>query len=412
MYTCRSNSEPYPRENQRAGPTVEQLFDYATEQIRLAASDSWPCELIRLAEHVPSVTGYVRRVEVSGRTLFAKYSYSGTSLVSVLRGRYGDWDQLRAAQLAYVVAPGSLLQREAAQLRLLHRLGRPRTHRVAAFHHGVLFTELVPGITLAQLLCAEPWRASELLERTWAELRELHCPGVAQRFSRSVAIEERSVAGTFARKFTGIGASVYLDQLAAECRDDPELWATLRRVVTRLGRLWAAAPVAAAPVLVYGDLKPEHVVFEHHAISSDRPVFIDPGMSHAPVTVDAAKLVSRVILLLIGFQPPGIEVIGDGLGVFVNDQAQALSAVAGREWLRELLLLWLMDTVNILTTYLSAPAGLPLPWHAKAVLCQARTVSALVERVSGELAAGTDPLIIWHHGLVDAIDYTRLPTTA
>lgn len=239
---------------------------------------------------------------------------------------------------------------------------------------------------------------------------------MAQRFARSVVIEERSIAGIFARKFTGIGANVYLDQLATECRDDPgeddELWATLRRVVTRLGRLWVAAPVTAAPVLVYGDLKPEHVVFEHHAISSDHPVFIDPGISCAPATVDAAKLVSRIILLLVGFQPLGLEVIGDGLAVFVDDQAQALLAVARREWLRELLLLWLMDTVNILTTYLSAPAGLPLPRHAEAAMRRVRTVSALVERISGELAAGTDPQIVWHHGLVDPVDHARLPTAA
>ncbi|MGH3850364.1 MAG: phosphotransferase, partial [Pseudonocardiaceae bacterium] len=286
-------------QNHWAKPTVEQLFGYATEQIMLAASEPWPGERIRLAEHVPSVTGFVRRVEVSGRTLYAKYSYLGNSLVSVLRGSCGDWDQVLAAQLAYVAAPGSLLEREAAQLCLLHRLGRPRAHRVAAFRCGALFTETGPGVSLAQLLCAEPRRVGELLGRTWVELRELHRPEMARRFARSVAIKERGIAGIFARKFTGIGANVYLDQLVAEWPDHPgerdELRAVLRRVVTRLGRLWAVTPETAGPVLVYGDLKPEHVVFEHHAVASDRPVFIDPGMSCARATVDAAKLVSRTI---------------------------------------------------------------------------------------------------------------------
>lgn len=229
-------------------------------------------------------------------------------------------------------------------------------------------------------------------------------------------IEERGIAGTFARKFAGIGANVYRDRFATEWRDYPgerdELWAALGRVVTRLGRLWAAMPETAGPVLVYGDLKPEHVVFEHHAVASDRPVFIDPGMSCARATVDAAKLVSRTILLLVGFQPLSIDAIGGGLAAFVDNQTQTLSPAARREWFGELILLWLMDTVNIFTTYLSAPAGLPLPAHAEAALSQVRTVLLLVEKVSVELAAGTDPQRVWRLGLLDVAARTRLVATA
>lgn len=274
---------------------------------------------------------------------------------------------------------------------------------MAGFRRGVLFTEVVPGATLAQLLRDEPRRTAELLGRTWAELRELHRPEVAQRFS--VAIEERSIEGTFVRKFTGIGANVYLEQLAA-------VVAPLRRVVIRLGRLSVMPPAMVASVLVYGDLKPEHIVFEHHAVASDRPVFIDPGLLRARATVDVAKLVSRTILLLIGFRPLISKAIGDGLAAFVDDQIQVLPATARPEWLRELVLLWLMDTVNILTTYLSAPPGLPLPSHAKVALSQARTVWALVDKVSVELAAGTDPQSVWCLGLGDAVGHARLAATA
>ncbi|MGH3830284.1 MAG: phosphotransferase [Pseudonocardiaceae bacterium] len=210
--------------------------------------------------------------------------------------------------------------------------------------------------------------------------------------------------------------NVYLDQLAAEWRDYPgerdELRAALRRVVTRLGRLRAATPETAGPVLVHGDLKPDHVVFEHHAVASDRPVFIDPGMSCARATVDAAKLVSRTILLLIGFKALCIDEISDGLAAFVDNQIQTLSAAVRREWLGELVLLWLMDTVNILTTYLSAPAGLPLSAHAEAALSQVGTVLSLVEKASVELAAGTDPQRVWRLGLLDAAAHTRLAATA
>jgi hypothetical protein len=122
-----------------------------------------------------------------------------------------------------------------------------------------------------------------------------------------VAIEERSIARIFVRKFTGIGANVYLDRFASQWRDHPgahdELAAVLPRVVARLDRLWATMPATTASVLVYGDVKPEHVMFERDAGASERPVFIDPGVSCARVTLDTAKLVSRMILLIIGFRP-------------------------------------------------------------------------------------------------------------
>lgn len=413
MYACQTHSKPNPPET---GPTVEQLFSYADEQIAVVAGELWPGERLQLVEHVPSATGYVRRVEVGGRSLFAKYSYLGNSLVSVLRGRCGDWEQVRAAQQAYAASPGSLLEREAAQLGLLCSLGRLRVQRVTGFRRGVLFTEAVAGATLAQLICDEPRRAADLFGRTWVELRQLHHAEVAQRCTRSVTIEERSIEGTFVRKFPGIGANVYLDQLTAQWHDDSgehtDLIAPLQRVVTRLRQLPAMPLATVASMVVYGDLKPEHIVFEHHAVASDRPVFIDPGLMRARATVDAAKLVSRTILLLIGFRSLNSKAIGDGLAAFVDDQTQALPAMARREWLRELVLLWLMDTVNILTTYLSAPVALPSPAHAKAALSQARTVGALVDKVSVELAAGGDPHNVWRLGLGDAVNHAHLATTA
>lgn len=60
--------------------------------------------------------------------------------------------------------------------------------------------------------------------------------------------------------------------------------------------------------------------------------------------------------------------------------------------LRELLVLWLMDTVSILSTCLSAPPNLPLTRQQLLLVGQARTVSGLVERVSallvGSLSGG------------------------
>lgn len=232
MHTCRTRSPSCPAQNQPAGPTVEQLPGYASEQITLAAGELWPDEGFELGEHVPSVTGYVRRIEVNGRTLFAKYSYLGSSLVSILRGKCGDWNQVRAAQQIYVEAPGSLLEREAAQLRLMSRLGRPPVHRAAVLRRGVLFTEAVSGISLTRLISAEPLRVYELLGRTWAEVRMLHRREVAPACFLPLTIQERSITRTFCRKFTGIGGNAYLDQLI---RDRDERWAVLPDVVARLG---------------------------------------------------------------------------------------------------------------------------------------------------------------------------------
>ncbi|MFJ8082779.1 hypothetical protein ACIQ6Y_19430 [Streptomyces sp. NPDC096205] len=68
---------------------------------------------------------------------------------------------------------------------------------------------------------------------------------------------------------------------------------------------------------------------------------------------------------------------------------------ARRACLRKLLLLWLMDTVNILTTYLSAPAAPPLPEQGLALVDRAVDVFRMAERTSAELAAGTDTRTVW-----------------
>lgn len=71
-----------------------------------------------------------------------------------------------------------------------------------------------------------------------------------------------------------------------------------------------------------------------------------------------------------------------------------------------------MDTVNILTTYMSAPAELPLPAHASAAVSQAWSLWALLDKVSVELAAGTDPQRVWRLGVDDVVGHARLAVTA
>ncbi|KOV58461.1 hypothetical protein ADL01_37850 [Streptomyces sp. NRRL WC-3618] len=374
-------------------PDADEVFTFAVREIAAAAADLWPRADVDLGVHVPSVTGYVRRIRVDGRILYAKYAFP-VSLVSLLRGACGPWPAVRAAQQAYVQRPGALMDREAAQLRLLAQQDSPRVCAVAGLARGVLFTESVTGPTLADLLLQRPHDAADLLSSTFGELRQLHHPSAARLLGPARVIGERSIRGTFQRKFNGLSGPTYVERLGAErCAPDDRALVVglLRDVVVRLHRLQATGlpQQASRRVLAYGDLKPEHVVFPEG--NSGQPVFIDPGLLLAPPVVDAARLISRTVLLLAAARP----------GVETGQQAMdGVSAFAvARTWLQELLVLWLMDSVNILTTYLSAPGTLPLPGRGSALVGRAVDLCRMADQLSSELAAGADARAVWESAL-------------
>ncbi|MCQ4201099.1 hypothetical protein M4J06_005162 [Streptomyces coelicoflavus] len=80
-----------------------------------------------------------------------------------------------------------------------------------------------------------------------------------------------------------------------------------------------------------------------------------------------------------------VRFILDGLAVVARAQVGHLSLADRRAVLRYLLVLWLMDTLNIVTTHLSAPAALPLPALGAAVVKRAVPVCSLVDAVSADL---------------------------
>ncbi|MFJ8351311.1 hypothetical protein ACIQ9J_34095 [Streptomyces sp. NPDC094153] len=385
-------------------PDAGDVFVFATREIAAAAADLWPRADVDLGDHVPSVTGYVRRIRVDGRTLYAKYAFLGVSLVSLLRGACGPWPDVQEAQRAYVQRPGALMDREAAQLRLLARQGALRVCPVAGLARGVLFTESVTGPPLADLLLQRPHDAADLLGGTFGELRRLHRPSAARLLGPARVIGERSIRGTFQRKFNGLSGPTYVERLGAErCAPDDRalVVALLRDVVVRLHRLQAMGlpQQASRRVLAYGDLKPEHVVFPEGV--SGRPVFIDPGLLLAPPAVDAAKLISRTVLLLAAARPgaeTGLQAM-HGVSAFAVARTDVLPGRVRRAWLRELLVLWLMDSVNILTTYLSAPGALPLPGRGSALVGRAVDLCRMVDQLSSELAAGADARAVWDSAL-------------
>ncbi|WP_234016726.1 hypothetical protein [Streptomyces sp. LaPpAH-108] len=223
-------------------PTAEEVFAFADLEIGAAAAEHWPHAHLDLGAHVPGVTGYVRRIVVDGRPLYAKYSLLGVSLVSLLRGTCGPWPQVQAAQQQYVLRPDNLVEREAAQLRLLLDAGRPRVCPVVGVGQGVLFTEAVAGPSLAQLLLQRPEQSTELLVGTFDRLHGLHHRPAAQWLGSARISGERSIAGTFQRKFNGLSGPVYVQRLGADrcpVGDREKVVAGLRQVVVRLQQLRA-----------------------------------------------------------------------------------------------------------------------------------------------------------------------------
>jgi hypothetical protein len=386
-------------------PHLAEVFGYACAQIHRAAAGIWPGEHVTLERHIPSVTGYVHQARVGDRVLYAKTSILGVSLVSLLRGACGPWPAVCRAQQAYAMQLDGLMMREAAQLQVLAEMDRPQVCTVAGMREGVIFTEPVTGPSLGEVLLARPADTCALLVRTFDELHPLHRPGAARRLAPGGAIGERSIAGTFLRKFNGLSGETYLDRLGADLCEPgqrEEVVELARRSVVRLRKLRMALPGSVGTSLAYGDLKPEHVIFTHGP--DERPVLLDPGILRASPMVDTAKMISRTVLLLAARRPDpetARQVI-EGIGDFTTQQAGRLSGRERRAWQRGLMTLWMMDTVNILATYLSAPAALPLPRLALTLVGRAVPVCRLVDEVSAELAerpAGPGP---WERALARA----------
>ncbi|MGW9439597.1 phosphotransferase [Streptomyces sp. NPDC055607] len=383
------------RTEDRSAPlTAAAVLAMASEQVLTAARTLWPGAEVTPGPVVPSVTSYVQRLDVDGRPLYAKASVCGVSLVSVLRGACGgDLPAVRARQAAYLTSPGSLVDREAAQLRALSGPAALASAHPAGHAVGVLFTAPVDGPTLAELMTTEPGRTRELLDLVVRDVAEgLARAGVTAAVTAG-QIRERGISTSFARKFNGLSGLLYLN--ATGCGD------ILDVVVVRLRRARRSPALPGRGAVVFGDLKPEHARFPGGA---DRPVYLDPGLMLGHPVADTAKLVSRTVLELIGSRPPTgtADTILAGLDSHVRATARRLPAAEREAWLHELAVLILMDTVSILTTYLTAPADLPLSLHAAQVRTRAREVTELLDRATAPLQTSTDGPALWRLYLTHA----------
>lgn len=267
-------------------PVAAQLFSHASAEITAVAEQLWPSCVARLGPQLPSITNYVRVVCVDRERFCAKYSFLGTSLVSVLRGTRGAWPEVLAGQRQYLQRPGTLLAREAEQLELLARWTPLRVPDPVVYRQGVLITPfmnectsltsaLLAGAKSPQVMFAS--LSDELLAFTRVE-------GLAGRVSGSAVAEtpHTHIPSVFQRKFRSPDSIAYLNQLGTGWFPpgaQPTVSQLLRDVVERLSALRSGDEGALGQNQVaYGDLKPEHVLF----VDGTRPMRSTRGCSAAP----------------------------------------------------------------------------------------------------------------------------------
>lgn len=389
--------EPVSTEPPRAesGAVDDALLSTVTRQvITRAAENLWPGEPSALGPQYPGAASYVCRVTVGDEELVAKYSWLGLPLISILRGTAGTWGEVQDAQSAYVRSTELLTAGEARGLEFLRGLDRPRVCDTVGLHDGVLFTRPVDGIPVADALADRPWETRDLLDATLASVAELHSPATVTRLRQAETPRERSIVGDFQKTFRSPHADRYLRALGQDSglpeHERQEVADLVQTAVRRLLRMTTSVS-SRKRIAVYGDLKPEHVY-----IDGPRLTFIDPAVQWAPGPhLDIVRLTGRALLIALGH--PEVRArhqIVQGVAAVL---AQHVAAVPERErdrmaHLREVLILWLMDTLIVLSTLLSAPRGFPLTPRGQALVARARAVVGVVDRASALLVgsmAGT-----------------------
>lgn len=240
---------------------------------------------------VESLTNFVYS---AGRAEWvAKYSVLGLSKPSLVRwvgAVGGDLGRLAAAQREYLAGGDTEVHREMDGLRLLTRRVGPYFPEVRSCVNGVLVTRPEPDATpLSTLLhdgdpqaLQQVGAVQELVAAIWAT----DAAGISDREHRSLlATGQRGIVATFASKFASFGSERYLRGLGL-----PGRWVG---VALRLAPgLLETADGRPAPSLIFGDLKPEHVLVHH----GRPPVLLDPALQYGDPAADLARFVCRVVL--------------------------------------------------------------------------------------------------------------------
>ncbi|MEV6122060.1 hypothetical protein AB0M23_16250 [Streptomyces sp. NPDC052077] len=372
------------------------LLDTATRRIiTRAVADVWPGREAVLGPRCPSAASYLCRVVVDGEELVARYDWLGLPLGAVLRGAGGTWAQVRQAQRPYLANADPLTAREARHLDRLRSLGRPRVCGTAGLRGGVLLTRTAPGTPVSDVLAARPWETGMLLDEILGALAALHGPPGAGCLRGVATVGERSVVRVFRRTFGGPTATARLRVLGrgGVIPEDAR-----RRAVVPMGsaarRLlpMAEALPAQRETAVFGNLDPEHVLLDGPRLTFTRPA-VRWAAGPQP---DLATLLGRAVLVAAAHPEPRVaRQIVRGVAATLE---RHLARLPGRERtarLREVALLWLMDTLNVLADCLGAPPELPLSARRRALVPHAPVVAAVADRMSAVLTGSlTGPALL------------------
>jgi hypothetical protein len=380
-------------------PAMAEVAAFADEQIVSATLALWPGATPEFGAHVPSISSYVRRLLVEEQMVYAKTSLLGIPLISLLRGTAGTWPHVRAAQKDYPRTHGILLERQAAQLAVLHRGRWPQVAPVLGYHRGVLFTQAVPGASFAEVLLHSPQDSGLLMGGVMERL-----DGLRRKSTSRLVIGapiDRGINAIFQRTFAGATASNCLASLRAAHPAAAEL---LRSAVGRLGaedrHPWGER---ALTTVAYGDLTPEHILYPGRP--GTEPVFLSPALTRDTPLADPAKLLSRCVLALLADRP-GRMVAERAAQCFAGFAQQQAGRFPGQrdQALRHLLRLWAMDTASTMSAYLTAPDDLPLPEQTAALRARATAVLGITHQVAGAVSAQLNPEPVLRHALAAVVE--------
>jgi 3-deoxy-D-arabino-heptulosonate 7-phosphate (DAHP) synthase class II len=255
---------------------------------------------------VPSLTNFaylvprLTRADADPAPGIIKYAMLGLSKPSLLRtavangGTSNGW--LRSAQYQYQLGATEASQ-EGEGLRLLGaRVGPARFASVVDQSASIVATRLAAdAIPLADLLSTgDPETIDrigsllQLMETIWAGSRGLS----ATEHAMLLRNQHRSAHPTFARKFAGPASHDYLTSLALP----PSV---VGRAADTARSLLADAGPVAGHELIFGDLKPEHVLCR----ADGELTLIDPAVRYGSPADDLTRLTGRIALDALDAKP-------------------------------------------------------------------------------------------------------------
>jgi hypothetical protein len=363
--------------------TATSLAAHARTAVLAVAEDLLPAGGARIVGAYPSVTNYVFILSARDGTRFvAKYGLLGRSLPTVLLLHAGsDMQGVLRLQREYLRdRPRLALEHE--QLRRLDQWMPGLAPTPVGYAEGVLLLRHVAArMTLTDLLARHD-DLDGLLAMVLAVSDRVHAliandsvREFAERFPLDLLRSD--ISRTFLRKFGGGSPTAGSPE---DPRRGPGLpWEAAGWGPRLLGGIAAELrELGCRPAdgLLFGDLKPEHVLFG----ATGKVCLLDPSVHAGRRSADLARFLARTMLVGHTLEHGARERVGAALARVFLQRACTPDAHA------EVGLLIVADLMNILSTYGSLPAAhlRRQPGHVRAA---ARRAPHLAQRLAATAGA-------------------------